>query len=234
MIEYHYLDNKDLSFNVTDETLKVTPHTFHKNNTLWENQSINYFYKDIPKDKPINIVDIGAQTGLYSLYAKFLPNSTFYSFEPFPQTFKILNDNIKLNNILNIKTFNIALSDKKQLTTLNTCKSHNGLHTMGNNVQRFNDIEKLAINTDTLDNLFYHKNIPVHYIKIDTEGWEYFILLGGIHTIQKYKPKIQMEFNLVNLKQCNVQRSKLYNLIDLLGYKMDKIIDEELYLIPNN
>lgn len=234
MIEYCYFNNKDLSFNVTDETVEITPYTFQRNNTLWENDSITYFYQGIPTDKHLNIVDIGAQSGLYSIYAKFLPNSTFYSFEPFPQTFKLLNDNIELNNIQNVKTFNIGLSNKKETTLLNTCKSHNGLHTIGNNVQRFNDIEQITINVDTLDNLFYKQDIPVDYIKIDTEGWEYYILLGGINTIQKYKPKIQMEWYLDNLKQCNVEPSKLYELIDNLGYKIVKRLNEEYFLIPKN
>ena len=72
-----------------------------------------YFYERVfatKKDK-IVIVDIGAQTGLYTLFAKFVDNATFYAFEPFVSSFNALNENIKLNNISNVKTFNIAISD---------------------------------------------------------------------------------------------------------------------------
>jgi hypothetical protein len=44
---------------------------------MWEEDSINYFYDNIPLDKPVNILDIGAQTGLYTLYAKYLPKASF-------------------------------------------------------------------------------------------------------------------------------------------------------------
>jgi len=160
---------------VTDETIKLTPYTFHKNGELWEQKSLYHFFSKID-NKNYNIVDIGGQSGLYSLYAKYLPNSTFYTFEPFTDTFKLLNDNLMLNKIANVRTYNIGLSNTSGLAILNTSISHNGLHTMGNTPLRFNDIKAIKIETDTLDNCFYHKNIQVDYIKIDTEGWEYNIL----------------------------------------------------------
>lgn len=59
---------------------------------------------------------------------------------------------------------------------------------MGDNPLRFNDIEPVNVKTTTLD-LFFDE-IPVHYIKIDTEGYEYFILKGGKNIITKYNYKI--------------------------------------------
>lgn len=237
MAKYSYFNNKDYEFQVTKETLELTPYTFCSNAKLWETNSINFFYKDIVaqqnKDKSYNIIDIGAQSGLYTLFAKFIPKSTFYAFEPFPSSFKLLNDNIKLNNIDNVKTYNIGISDKIGETTLNVCNSHNGLHTIGENVKRFNDISKITIKTDTIDNLFYDKDIPVDYIKIDTEGWEYHILNGAKNTIKKYKPKLQIEWNLKNMEQCNVTPKDLIKLFNELKYKAVNKIDEELFLEYN-
>lgn len=227
---FNYSDNKYIS--VTNETIEKTPYTFNRNGNLWEKNSINYFFKDIDDNKKYNIIDVGAQSGLYSLYSKYLPKSMFYSFEPFPETFKLLNDNINLNDINNVKTYNIALSDKKGYTKLNTCLTHYGLHTMGENVKRFNDIKQIDIETDTIDNIFFNNNIPVDYIKIDTEGWEYFVLTGGINTILKYKPKIQIEWNVDNITQCNITPQMLINLIDKINYKVDTKINEELFLVP--
>lgn len=107
-------------------------------------------------------MDIGAQFGIYSLFAKYLPLSTFYAFEPFPATFELLNDNMTLNNITNVKTFNLAISNTQGISTLNTSANHNGLHTLGQNPLRFNDINPIDVNTTTLDIVF--KDIPVHYI----------------------------------------------------------------------
>jgi len=104
---------------------------------------------------------------------------------------------------------------------------------MGNNVNRFSDIVKINIETDTIDNLFFHNNIPVHFIKIDTEGHEFNILKGALNTIKTYKPIIQLEWNFDNLKQNNVQPYMLSELIYTeLNYKEICKTDEELIIGP--
>ena len=230
MKEYNYWENKSIF--VSDRTVEITPASFYPDGTLWEHISIKKFYDEIPDNKEYNIIDIGAQTGLYSLYAKYLPNSTFFSFEPFPDTFLELNRNIELNNITNVKTFNFAISDKHSIQNLQVCLSHNGLHTLGNNVQRFNDIKSIPVECYTIDELFYDKNIPAHFIKMDTEGHELFILQGGINTINKYKPLIQLEWNTINMKQCNVNESDLIEFVKNINYEIMDITNEEVLIRP--
>ena len=121
MNTFYYFNDEKYKIVVSDETLQLTPYTFMQNNQLWENDSINYFYKQMLPTEKYNIIDIGAQSGLYSLYAKYLPLSTFYSFEPFTPTFNLLNQNIELNNISNVQTYNIGLSNTKGKMILNTC-----------------------------------------------------------------------------------------------------------------
>lgn len=231
MPTYHYYNDTNFSFEVTPETSEITRYTFYPDGNLWEQDSMKYFYNMVPKDKEVNIIDVGAQSGLYTLYAKFLPNSTFYSFEPFKKTYDLLNENIKLNNLQNVHTFNLGLSNEKGEIILNTSASHNGLHTCGNNPLRFSDVIPISIEVDKIDNLFYDKGIPVHFIKIDTEGWEINVLRGGLKTIKKYKPYIQLEWNETNMRQCNISESELNNLIvNEMGYVRENLINEELFI----
>ena len=230
MNKYLYFNNNKFPIHVTDNTIKITPATFHPNGNLWEQKSIYNFYKNIQPTDNYNIIDIGAQTGLYTLYAKYLPNSTFYSFEPFFETFQELNNNINLNNITNVKTFNFAISDKICMQNLQVCLSHNGLHTLGNNVKRFNDIKTIEVECHTIDELFFEKNISVQFIKIDTEGHEYFILNGAINTIKTYKPLIQIEWNILNMEQCNVNVNDLQNFIEKIEYEIIDKTDEEVLI----
>jgi predicted RNA methylase len=109
MFEY----NENEKILVTRKTVDYGNNSFKRNTEIWEKYSLNYFFNLIDKNKKVNIIDIGANVGLYSLYAKHLPNSHFYSYEPFKFTYDLLNDNIKLNNITNVQTYNIGLSDKK-------------------------------------------------------------------------------------------------------------------------
>lgn len=68
------------------------PHsTLQNQSTIWEDRSIKLFYSDYLKKKEnLVIVDIGAQVGLYTLYAKKLTNATFYAYEPYDVEFDIL------------------------------------------------------------------------------------------------------------------------------------------------
>jgi FkbM family methyltransferase len=233
-MSYIFDYNQNEKILVTTKTVDYGGNTsFVANNEIWEKQSLNYFYNLIDKNNKVNIVDIGASVGLYSLYAKYLPNSQFYSYEPYKFTYDLLNDNIKLNNITNVETYNIGLSDKKGKTILNVCLSGDGANTMGANPLRFNNPHPIEVETDTLDNIFYNNNIKVDFIKIDTEGWEYNILKGGEKTIKKYKPIIQLEYNETNMKQCDINPEQLLNYINELGYKQHNLIAEELIIIPN-
>jgi FkbM family methyltransferase len=229
---FNYNENEKIL--VTSKTVDYGNSTFPNSGELREKESLNYFYNLVNKNNKNNIIDIGAQTGLYSLYAKYLPNSQFYSFEPFKFTYDLLNDNIKLNDIKNVKTYNIGLADKKGTTTLNVCLSDDGFNTMGKNPLRFNDIIPIKVEIDTLDNIFYNNNIKVDFIKIDTEGYEYYILKGGEKTIKTYKPIIQLEFNETNIRQCNITPKELHNYINELDYKILNLTNEELIIVPND
>lgn len=232
-MSYLYMYNENENILVSENTVNYGNSSFRKNNEIWEKESLNYFFNLINKNNKVNIVDIGANVGLYSLYAKHLPNSQFYSYEPFKFTYDLLNDNIKLNNIKNVNTYNIGLGNQKGKTILNVCLSHDGLNTMGENPLRFNDINPIEVEIDTLDNIFYNNNIKVDFIKIDTEGYEYNILKGGEKTIKTYKPIIQLEYHETNMKQCNVKIDDLNNYIIELGYNKYNLTFEELIIVPN-
>ena len=76
--------------------------------------------------------------------------------------------------------------------------------------------------------MFFNNNLKVDYIKIDTEGWEYFILQGATNILKKYKPVLQLEWNRDNMKQCNVDEKNLYSFLQSYGYNVVSIAGEEV------
>lgn len=226
-IKYDY--SLDQPIFVIPETVELTPFSFQKDGCLYEKDSLLFFFNKVDPNKEFNIVDIGAQTGLYTLYAKYLPKSKFYAFEPFPKSLAILKQNLFINNIENVEIFPFAVADKSGKSKLNVCKSHNGLHTMGNPI-RFNDIETIDIETKTLDEMFHDKNIPIDFLKIDTEGCEYSILKGGMKTIKTFKPIIQLEWNLTNQKQFDVTQHMFFDLFFELDYHVTSLYNEEMII----
>jgi len=229
---YYYHKSPRYPITVGEKSLVNKHSPFMPNGELWEDNSITQFFNLIDPRRKCVIVDIGAQVGLYTLFAKFLPQATFYSFEPDPNSFELLNENIQLNNITNVHTEQLAISDKVGDATLNTSISHMGLHTMGSRPQRFSDVKPIPIRSTTLDEYFYSRNIGVDFIKIDTEGYEYYILQGGLKTIQKNKPIIQIEYNNINMSQCDVSPQSLNKLLVDLGYGIIAITSEELIIGP--
>lgn len=64
------------------------------------------------QDETFNILDIGANVGYFSLYiTKRFPNAKIYSFEPFPDTYNRLSDNVNRNKAGNITPYKLAVSD---------------------------------------------------------------------------------------------------------------------------
>ena len=70
------------------------------------------FIKNYKKRTHIEIIDAGANMGFYSRIYAMIDNTTVTSFEPFPETYKHLESNIKRNNITNIIPLNFGLFSK--------------------------------------------------------------------------------------------------------------------------
>lgn len=189
MYVYYYNNDKKYPTYITDSTKTLSKYNFLDH---LEDTELQLFFGLMDVNKKVTIVDIGARSGLYTLYAKYLPLSTFYSFEPNKVKYDLLCDNIQLNNITNVFTYNIALSNEK--------------------------------GTDTLDNIFFENDIDVNFIKIDTEGFEYYILEGGKKTICKNRPIIQLE--------CDITEEKMNDMIKSLGYKVFNKHTEGMIIIP--
>jgi len=67
----------------------------------------------------------------------------------------------------------------------------------------------------TLDKLVKKLNLKsIDLIKIDTEGAEYSILVGGMKTLKKFRPKLIIETHPWIDKDCNKKILKLLNSIN--------------------
>ena len=130
----------------------------------------NNYYADIKSEKPV-IIDCGANIGIATIFFKSLyPNSKIYSYEPDPNTFSILKENLKGYN--NIVFNNEALSNKKgSIKFYVSSKETSGL---GMSVFKRQGLDK-SINVKTV--LLSDKiTSKVDILKLDIEGSEEFVL----------------------------------------------------------
>ena len=78
-----------------------------------------------------------------------------------------------------------------------------------------------GVTVKTLDQIFIVENNldRIDFIKIDCEGYELDVLVGGAVTITKYKPVMLIEINEHTLSRNGINRKDIYLYLDLLGYE---------------
>ncbi len=172
------------------------------------------------------IYDIGANIGAVSLIAaiNLKKDCQIYSFEPLPTTFSMLFKNIMLNNCSEvIIPLNIALSDKVKIDYfyLNSIDSGSSGHSVSSSFSSDKkNSKKMTIFTQTLDNLIksYGVKKPNH-IKIDVDGHDYEVLLGGKQSVLNY-PALK-----TILIEKNDKEEQIVSLLKKHGFNKVKLID---------
>ena len=140
----------------------------------------------------MTVVDIGANLGYFTVIAagRVGPLGKVYSYEPDSRNFKLLKENIAVNNFKNVTAIPIALSDCAGTRELffgdNQC-THSFSDKKGAGIFE-------SVPTDTLDNsLKSLGSSKVDIIKIDIEGAEPIALEGMRETI-RINPNLTMLF----------------------------------------
>ena len=133
------------------------------------------------------LLDIGANIGLYSLYAAIINNSKVFAFEPAASNYFCLCKNIELNNLDNqVFPLSLSFSDKTKLAPLNMIStecgsSQNEFDYEKNDRGKTTDfIFKQASMGFTVDDFIKIYNPPLpNHLKIDVDGIENLIVKGA-------------------------------------------------------
>ena len=145
------------------------------------------------KDTDI-IIDIGGHIGLFSLYAsQFCKNGLIYSFEPVPENYNLLIDNLQSNDLNQIKPFNLAVSNSNSNVKLYLNDDEAG-HSM------FSKSSKtITVDSISLQQIFDDNNIEnCNFLKLDCEGTEYEILQNLPLSYFNKIEKIVIEYHMAD------------------------------------
>jgi len=130
-----------------------------------------YFFES--KDKSPVIFDCGSNIGFATIYFKWVyPNSTIYAFEPDKNTFKILEKNIKNNDLNNVFLYNKAISNTNGKLNFFTDSNRPGSLIMSSKIER-GLITKNSVECISLTSFIKDKKISkIDFLKMDIEGSE--------------------------------------------------------------
>lgn len=199
-------------------------------NGTYEAGTLDIIGKCLKKDDIF--IDVGANIGLMSIFASRIvrPNGIIYSFEPEPETFMILNKNIAINKIKNIRAYNIGVGERqyKSVIFTNPYAGRGGASL----IKPFNqkDSIKYEIYIEKLDDIIFEYNIKkIRMLKIDVEGWELNVLKGAKFLLQSIEaPIICIEFCIEYSKIVkslkNIHLTDIYNYILMINeYRIYKL-----------
>lgn len=180
---------------------------------MYEKEQLHKIMEVIGDKKNRCCIDVGANIGNHSIFfSKFFKK--IFCFEAHPKIFKVL----KLNtcNLSNIKIYNIGLSSKKKELYFPDIQTQN---MAGHSLKNTGDI-KVKINK--LDNIINLKN-KIDFVKIDTEGHEYQVLMGMKVLLKANNPIIMLEFDARQFKK----NHKIIKLLRNLNYEHFYFFDQD-------
>jgi len=170
-------------------------------------------------------LDIGANVGYYSVLAsKVNPKCQIYAFEPTPVTFAVLQENILSNQPCVIRAEQMALGQRtgvlkfdiyadKALNSVNVDERHPFFEA--------GPVAVLDVPCAKLDDYLSENDLPIpDVVKLDVEGYEYFVLHGATSMLASIQaPILFCEVEPLWLKRFGLSSDALIDWIEGFGYR---------------
>lgn len=124
------------------------------------------------------VIDIGAGLGDFTItVAREHPNSVVYAYEPFPESFALLQENIKLNQVSNVRAFPYAVGKRSEPMRLDTT-TRIAVQYSTARIATSPNPETVQVPGQSLADIFFIERLSqCDFLKVDCEGAEYDIFL---------------------------------------------------------
>lgn len=170
------------------------------------------------------VLDIGGNIGFHAIhFSQFAHKGQVYSFEPSPDTFKLLLKNCE--RYQNIQPINIGLAKTEGLARFHYASDHaySGFKDTGKkSIIGYEDLPVAS-----LDKWVKEKALKrIDFIKIDVEGFEEQVIEGMTQVIKHYKPILFVEISPTKNQTENPEI--IFNSILSFGYSAFCIIENNL------
>jgi len=185
----------------------------------WEADETAWFLRSVkPGD---TFVDVGANVGYYTIIGSRLvgDKGKVYAFEPEPESFALLQKNVRLNGLTNVVLEQKALSNRKGVIKLFIADLNKGDHRIYQ--PEGESRPSVEVEAVRLDEYFKGQKRGIDVLKMDTQGAEGVILEGmtGLLEGRPDGPTIFMEFWPHALKEMGTDPGALLKTLQSYHYQ---------------
>ncbi len=164
--------------------------------------------------KGMNVVDIGANVGVFSMLAAS-QGAKIFAFEPNTENCRLILMSAAENGF-DVKLFPLALSDEAGALFFTPHIGSNG-GLLPSRIETLSNPNCIVVPAMPLDDLVFEK---VDFIKADVEGAEYLALKGGEKIIREYKPIITIELSMEMIRRVSgIDGIDFIRWIQAFGYR---------------
>ena len=142
------------------------------------------------------IIDIGAGLGDFAvMIGKENPQCKIFAYEPSPDAFELLEENIELNRLKNISAHQIAVGGREEKDNLRTGeKAYKESSTKSDSLD--DKVDESIFKRMSLDAIFDINRIQhCDFLKMDCEGCEFDVLLGASQSTLQMISQISLEYH---------------------------------------
>lgn len=171
------INNYDSSFSAP--TIKVAKRNRQRFES--EKEILKSILDDLNSDSVF--YDIGANTGLYSIFAAHICERVV-AFEPYPPNVTLFNRDINRNDFKNVSLFEVALSNQEGEIGFDQPGSSD-IGYGSSSINTIHSTNTVTVPTTTVDALVSQGEAPVpNIVKIDVEGAEGLVVQGMKETLK--------------------------------------------------
>ena len=165
----------------------------------------------------MNVVDVGANIGLYSLLlARLVGSGSVLAFEPEPSLFAILRENCVSNNATNIVPFQCALGRANRLASFYRSAFNSGDNRLGHASAEHDAVE---IKVERFDDL--QPDSKPDFVKIDVQGHELAALSGMERALSASRTvRVLFEFSPAALEKAGTPPNLLLEFFRERGFEI--------------
>ncbi len=167
------------------------------------------------------VLDIGANIGYYTLLLSQLvgEDGLVVAIEPYPDNVHLLELNLRLNRVTNVKVMSVAVSDEVGTAQMFVSE--------GSNWHSLRPTERtgqktISVPTVTIDTIVAQLERPIDLIRMDIEGWETKALSGAEGTLKRYCPTLITEVHPNYMQEGEVQQ--FLSWLQSFGYEKGFIV----------